>query len=230
MTRQLGKSAPSPPLWDHTGQGQKDQRFGEISTGLPKWLSGKESAYQCRRRRDISSIPGSARSPGEGNGRESSWTEEPGGLQSIGSQRVGHDLSTHTHSARAHTMQCFLGSQKSCFQQSLTTNCHCECSRLEFATAWVCNIGESVSFLNLSHALPSLSDHRQSSYSDLEIPYHCSEFTPVTKTFLLPFEYTEPPALGPLHWLFPLPGICFPRYSFHSSYFIRKSIYSPFLK
>ena len=26
------------------------------------------------------------------------WTEEPGGLQSIGSQRVGHDLATaHTH-------------------------------------------------------------------------------------------------------------------------------------
>ena len=25
---------------------------------------------------------------------ESSWTEEPGGLQSVGSQRVGHDLVT----------------------------------------------------------------------------------------------------------------------------------------
>ena len=25
---------------------------------------------------------------------ESSWTEEPGGLQSMGSQRVGHDLVT----------------------------------------------------------------------------------------------------------------------------------------
>ena len=24
------------------------------------------------------------------------WTEEPGGLQSMGSQRVGHDFSTHT--------------------------------------------------------------------------------------------------------------------------------------
>ena len=71
-----------------------------------------------------------------------------------------------------------------------------------------------MSFLNLSYALPSSSDHRQSSYSDLQSPYHHSEFTPVTKTVLLPFEYTETPALGPLHWLFPLPGICFPRYSF----------------
>ena len=26
-----------------------------------------------------------------------SWTEEPGGLQSMGSQRVGHDSATNTH-------------------------------------------------------------------------------------------------------------------------------------
>ena len=25
------------------------------------------------------------------------WTEEPGGLQSMGSQRVGHDLATKHH-------------------------------------------------------------------------------------------------------------------------------------
>ena len=43
-------------------------------------------------------IPGLGRSPGEGNGNHSSipawkvpWTEEPGGLQSMGSQRVGHN-------------------------------------------------------------------------------------------------------------------------------------------
>ena len=43
-------------------------------------------------------IPGLGRSPGEGNGYPSSshalripWTEEPDRLQSIGSQRVGHD-------------------------------------------------------------------------------------------------------------------------------------------
>ena len=50
--------------------------------------------------RDTSSIPGLGRSPGGGNGNHSSilawripWTEEPGGLWSIGSQRVGHDQS-----------------------------------------------------------------------------------------------------------------------------------------
>ena len=51
------------------------------------------------------SIPGSGRSPGEGNGYPLQysclgipWTEETGRLQSMGSQKVGHDLVTeHTH-------------------------------------------------------------------------------------------------------------------------------------
>ena len=50
---------------------------------------------------DAGSIPGSGRSPGGGKATLSNllaWrtprTEEPGGLQSVGSQRVGHDLST----------------------------------------------------------------------------------------------------------------------------------------
>ena len=44
--------------------------------------------------RDVVSVPGSERSPGEGNGNplqylawEIPWTEEPGGLQSKGSQK-----------------------------------------------------------------------------------------------------------------------------------------------
>ena len=55
--------------------------------------------------RNLGSIHGSGRSPGGGRGNPSSWntgdssilvwripgTEEPGGLQSVGSQRVGHD-------------------------------------------------------------------------------------------------------------------------------------------
>ena len=46
---------------------------------------------------DPGSSPGLGRSPGEGNGIHSStiawkipWTEEPGKLQSMGSQRVGY--------------------------------------------------------------------------------------------------------------------------------------------
>ena len=48
--------------------------------------------------RDLGSIPGQGRSPGGGMATHSSilvwripWTEEPGGLQSMGSHRVGHD-------------------------------------------------------------------------------------------------------------------------------------------
>ena len=49
---------------------------------------------------DLGSIPGSGRSPGEGNGNplqysclENPRMEEPGGLQSMGSQRVGHGVA-----------------------------------------------------------------------------------------------------------------------------------------
>ena len=47
---------------------------------------------------DVSLIPGSGRFPGAGNGNCCSilawgipWTEEPGGLHFMGSQRVRHD-------------------------------------------------------------------------------------------------------------------------------------------
>ena len=49
---------------------------------------------------DAGSIPGSGRSPGEGNGNplqysclEIPWTEESGGLQSMGSQKSQTQLS-----------------------------------------------------------------------------------------------------------------------------------------
>ena len=68
------------------------------STGLPWWLSGKECTCYAG---DADSIPGLGRSPGEGNGNPlqhsclgNLWTEEPGGLQSTGSKRAGHDLAT----------------------------------------------------------------------------------------------------------------------------------------
>ena len=62
-------------------------------TGGP---DGKESTCEAG---DLGSIPGLGRYPGVEYGNplqyscrgESPWTEEPGGLQSMGSQRVGHD-------------------------------------------------------------------------------------------------------------------------------------------
>ena len=45
--------------------------------------------------RDVGSTPGSGRSPGVGPGKplvwRITWTEEPGGLWSIGLQKVRHD-------------------------------------------------------------------------------------------------------------------------------------------
>ena len=70
--------------------------FGQIF--LPQWLSGKEPACNAQ---DMGSIPGLGRSPGGGNSNlfqycclEVPWAEESGWLQSMGSQKVGHDLAT----------------------------------------------------------------------------------------------------------------------------------------
>ena len=59
---------------------------------LPRWLSGKESTCQAADTRDTGSIPELGRSPGEGNANPLQysflgipWTEEPGSLQSMGS-------------------------------------------------------------------------------------------------------------------------------------------------
>ena len=56
---------------------------------------------------DAGSNPGPGRSPGEGNATHSSilarrtpWTEEPGGLQSTGLQRVKHGLATEQQQIR----------------------------------------------------------------------------------------------------------------------------------
>ena len=63
--------------------------------GFPGVSDDKESAYNAG---DPGLIPWSGRSPGEGNGNplqysywKIPWTEKPGWLQSMGSQRVGHD-------------------------------------------------------------------------------------------------------------------------------------------
>ena len=67
----------------------------ESITGFPGGSVVKNLPVHAR---EVGLIPGSGRSPGEGNGNHSSilawkipWTEKPGGLQSMGSKRVGHD-------------------------------------------------------------------------------------------------------------------------------------------
>ena len=71
-----------------------------VFSDFPSSSDGEVSAYSGG---DLGSISGSGRS-GEGNGTHSSilagkipWTEEPGRLQSMGSQRVGHDRAISLH-------------------------------------------------------------------------------------------------------------------------------------
>ena len=69
-----------------------------MQLGVPWWLSGKEST--CRAETWVQSL--GLENPLEKEMETHSsilawkipWTEEPGGLQSMGSQRVGHDLAT----------------------------------------------------------------------------------------------------------------------------------------
>ena len=70
----------------------KDKGTGSI---FNRSSVGKELACSAG---DLGLIPGSGRSPGGGNGSPLQilawripWTEEPGRLQSMGSQKVGHD-------------------------------------------------------------------------------------------------------------------------------------------
>ena len=68
---------------------------------FPGGSDGKESACNAG---DLDSIPGLGRSPEEGHGNPLQYSclenpmdrEEPGGLQSMSSQRVKHDGATNT--------------------------------------------------------------------------------------------------------------------------------------
>ena len=80
----------------------------------PSILSGSDSKESVCNVEDPGLILGLGRSPGERNAAHSStlawripWTEEPGGLRSMGSQRVRHDWLTNTHTFLS-WKRCFL--------------------------------------------------------------------------------------------------------------------------
>ena len=85
--------------WDVSQAGSKFSGLVEfhirILHSLPGGSDVKASACNVG---DLGSIPGLGRSPGKGKATHSGiltwripWTEEPGGLPSMGSQRVAHD-------------------------------------------------------------------------------------------------------------------------------------------
>ena len=74
------------------------------SRDFPGGSDSKESACNAG---DLGSIPGSGRSPGEGNGYplqysclENSMDMDPGGLQSMQSRRIRHNLVTNNFTFR----------------------------------------------------------------------------------------------------------------------------------
>ena len=93
----------------HAPRNETDYVGSVGPVGLPGGASGKEPSFQCRRHQRHGLNPWMGKeSLEEGMAALSSilawripWTEEPGGLQSRGLQRVGHDWSnlahTHTH-------------------------------------------------------------------------------------------------------------------------------------
>ena len=77
---------------------------GSQCLSLPWWLSGKESSCQCRKYKRLRFNPWLDPLEKEMATHSSilawkiPWSEEPGGLQSMGSLRVGHAWATNTHS------------------------------------------------------------------------------------------------------------------------------------
>ena len=87
-TTESPKAVPSPTL--------PSTPSGLTNNVLMQWLSGQESACQCRRHRRLRFEPWVGKIPRRRKGPqyfcpEIPWTEELGGLQSMGSQRVRHD-------------------------------------------------------------------------------------------------------------------------------------------
>ena len=84
-------------------EAQTEPDLGGLHILFPRWASQvalvvKNLPANAGDIRDSGLIPGLGRSPGKGNGNPSSifawrilWTGDPGGLRSMGSQRVGQD-------------------------------------------------------------------------------------------------------------------------------------------
>ena len=99
--------------------------FQSPSTKSQGALVIKNPPANARYARDVGSIPGSRRSPGEGNGNPLQypcwripWTEEPDGLQSMGSQRAGHDWVTNTFTFFRSPSGALTGKREKCFVES----------------------------------------------------------------------------------------------------------------
>ena len=115
-------------LWENLEQEESTQGYIR-SLGLPRWLSGKEFACHCRRR---GFNPWVGKIPWRRKWQLTPvfllplpWTEEPGGLQSMGLQQVRHySAHTHTHTrARTHAHEILKGNSWHYFLYGVLCNC-----------------------------------------------------------------------------------------------------------
>ena len=86
----------------------KKRKYSDLTTEA-SLVAQKVKTSACNAG-DLGSIPELGKSPGEGNGNHSSilawkipWMEEPGRLQSMGLQRVGHDWASSLYNWGGHS-------------------------------------------------------------------------------------------------------------------------------
>ena len=90
-----------------------------LKYGLPRRLSGKESIYECRRRRFDTCV---AKIPWRRKWQATSvflpgkipWTEDPGRLQSMGSQESDMPQQLNCNNSNLYTKRLFLAQELSC--------------------------------------------------------------------------------------------------------------------
>ena len=101
----LAKSAKLKLQLSYLWNSEYDVYLANLDGGPASLVAQRVKASACNVG-DLGLIPGSGRFPGEGNGNPLQYSclenpiEEPGGLQSTGSQRVGHDWVTSLATAK----------------------------------------------------------------------------------------------------------------------------------
>ena len=103
---------------------RRDRSPTPVFLGFPGGLDGKKSSQNVR---DLGSIPGLGRSPGEyGNPLQHSCLENPQGKRSLagslGSQRVGYGWATKHSTAQKETLRDDLEEQRIAFERSLCSH------------------------------------------------------------------------------------------------------------
>ena len=107
----------SPVLEACQPQSRPSAHFFVKSMGFPRGSSGKEPTCQCRTRKRRRFDPWVGDDPLEDDmaphssilARRIPWTEEPGGLQSMGSQRAGHERSNFARYSKCETRKAIKG-------------------------------------------------------------------------------------------------------------------------